>query len=384
MIPAQDYTKHPHITRHHHLFENFDDRFKVTVLNVRLRTGPRTRESKHEIAEVGLSTHTILRSYIVGYVSFHLKLVQLVRAQKYDCVVLSNLISPLVPLLVRGRPLIFDYKDVYPLSASEPFKAPTRQIVYWIARFFERILFKFHMTVVVPSPSMQRMVRNRFKIESVLISNGVNTELFHPISERSRQRIRSELGIQEKEFALCYLGSIENWLDLETVVETLIKVKPLKLVLIGDPPRSATYLRKVLLLCERRNVRERVIRIGFKPQAEAARILAACDAAIMPFSLRNELSALALPDKVFEYLASGRPVISTQIPDVEALFGDYIHFYKTKEELSATLKSLRSRTERKSSSRSQIEVASEYDWKILSKAYEQLIIQLAENTRRNS
>jgi len=379
LIPSQDYARHPHITRHHHLFENFDDRFKVTVLNVRLRVGPTTRETKHEVVEVGLPTNRILRSYVLAYATFHLKLARLVKSERYDCVILSNVISPLIPLLVSGRPLIFDYKDVYSLSASAPFVSPTKPLVQWAARLFEQILFKFPMTVVVPSPSMQRLVRDRFKTDSILIPNGVNTALFHPISEGERRQVRSELELIQGEFGLCYLGSIENWLDLETVVQALVTLDSLKLILIGGPPRSASYLDYILDLCEKKKVRDRVILTGFKPQAEAAKIVASCDAAIIPFSLQSELSAVALPDKAFEYLACGVPVISTRIPDVEELFHDCVYFYDTKEDLTRILKDLLTHSERKCTPAKQIAKAIAYDWKLLSETYERLIVRLVRD-----
>jgi glycosyltransferase involved in cell wall biosynthesis len=236
------------------------------------------------------------------------------------------------------------------------------------------------MTVVVPSPSMQALVRDRFKLNSILITNGVNTNLFHPIPKNSRREIRTTLGLGQEDFCLCYLGSIENWLDLETVVRALATLKSLKLVLIGGAPRSEAYINHVLKLCEKEGVRDRVILTGFKPQAEAARILASCDAAIVPFALRSELSAVALPDKGFEYLATGLPVISTRLPDLETLFGSCVYFYDTVESLHSILELLQAGATRKCSPNNQIDMVRKYDWKALSNVYERLIIQLVKNS----
>jgi glycosyltransferase involved in cell wall biosynthesis len=384
LIPAQDYSRHPHITRHHHIFENFDDRFRITILNVRLRTGPERRETKHEIIEVGVPTQSVLLSYILGYISFHLQFARLVKANNYDCIVLSNIISPLIPMLARGRAIMFDYKDVYSLSASQPFKTPFRQLMYWLARFFEQILFGYQMTVVVPSPSMQRLVRDRFKIKSVLISNGVNTELFHPISVSTRVKVRAELGVRHDEFCLCYLGSIENWLELETVVQALVRLKSVRLVMIGGPPRSGAYLNTILNLCDREGVRERVTLTGFKDQPEAAKILAACDAAIIPFHVNSELCAVALPDKIFEYLATGIPVISTRLPDVEKLLGNFVYFYNTTDELNNILRHLCSSTSRKCSRSHQVNDMGKYDWKAISTTYQGLLSKVARSDEQPS
>lgn len=376
LIPAQDYARHPHITRHHHIFENFDERFKVTVLNVRLRSGPKRRETKHEIIEVGVPTRNLMLSYILGYLAFHLKLASFVKSNRCDCIILSNIISPLVPVLAGGRPIVFDYKDVYSLSASVPFGTPVRQVVYWLTRFFEQILFGFKMTIVVPSPSMQRVVRDRFNVKSLVISNGVNTALFHPISASARDKVRTELGVRQGEFCLCYLGSIENWLDLESVVHALVRLRPVRLIMIGGPPRSAAYLDDIMDLCDREGVRDRVTLTGFKIQSEAAKILAACDAAIIPFPTKRELSAVALPDKTFEYLASGIPVISTRLPDVEKLFGNFLYFYNTADELISILHRLHSSTRRKCSPFHQINCVKKYDWKCIAGSYCALIVSL--------
>jgi glycosyltransferase involved in cell wall biosynthesis len=231
------------------------------------------------------------------------------------------------------------------------------------------------MTVVVPSPSMKLLVRDRFGITCVLIPNGVNTELFHPTSEDVRKKVRTHLGVRQDEFCLCYLGSIENWLDLESVVHALTKLKSVRLVMIGGPPRSEAYLQSILALCDKEGVLERVTSTGFKNQAEAAKILSACDAAIIPFPLNRELSAVALPDKTFEYLASGVPVISTRLPDVEKLFGDLIYFYDNPDELCDILLSL-ANDPSKCNLREQISQAKKYDWKVIAGTYEDLISRL--------
>lgn len=333
------------------------------------------RETKHEVIEVGSPHRNMVLSYVLAFVKFHLELARLVKSCRFDCVILSNIFSPFLSLIVVGRPCIFDYKDVYPLSASVPYKTPMRQIVYWLTRFFERVLMIFPMTIVVPSPSMAPLIRNRFGISAVLIPNGVNTELFHPTFEDVRTRVRTDLGVRQDEFCLCYLGSIENWLDLESVVHALTQLKSMRLIMIGGPPRAALYLQSILTLCEKEGVR--VTSTGFKSQAEAAKILSACDAAIIPFPLDRELSAVSLPDKTFEYLASGIPVISTKLPDVQKLFGDLVHFYSSTDELIEVLRRLQSHmNDEKCDPSEQIARAKNYDWKTISRSYENLISEL--------
>lgn len=378
LIPPQDYLRHPHPTRLHYIFENFDDSFRVTILNIRLRKGSRKRESKHEIIDLGRGRGGLMESYLLTYGFFHLELARLIKERNYDCVVLSHIISPLVPLLVRGRPLVFDYKDVYSESASAPFQFPVRQVVYWAARFFEELLFRSHMTVVVPSPSIHAVLRSRYGLDSYVITNGVNTELFRPLSLQESTATRAKFGVHRDDFLLVYLGSIESWIDLEPVLTALESFPRGRLILVGGPVRSAEYMEDVLSLCKRKGLANRVTATGFQSQFEAGKIVSASDAAIIPFRTDTRLSLFALPDKLFEYLAAGVPVVSTRLPDVARMFGNSVRFYDDVEDLLMIFRTLmETRGER-------IDHAGgpfmrNYDWRVLSQRYQQLLRILIEN-----
>ena len=151
--------------------------------------------------------------------------------------------------------------------------------------------------------------------------------------------------------------------------------------MIGGAPRSWAYLRSILALCDKEGILGRVTSTGFKSQAEAARILSACDAAIIPFPPDRSLSAVALPDKTFEYLATGIPVVSTKVPDVQKLFGDLIHFYSSTDELIEVLRSLQShmKDEERDPSEQQVARAREYNWKTICRSYENLISELVQS-----
>ncbi len=61
--------------------------------------------------------------------------------------------------------------------------------------------------------------------------------------------------------------------------------------------------------------------LGLKPYVELPRYIAGWDVAIMPWA-RNESTRFISPTKTLEYLASGKPVISTPIADVARTYGE--------------------------------------------------------------
>jgi glycosyltransferase involved in cell wall biosynthesis len=63
--------------------------------------------------------------------------------------------------------------------------------------------------------------------------------------------------------------------------------------------------------------------LGKRAYEELPAYLAAFDVAIMPFA-RNESTRFISPTKTLEYLAGGKPIVSTPIEDVVTLYGEVV------------------------------------------------------------
>jgi glycosyltransferase involved in cell wall biosynthesis len=63
--------------------------------------------------------------------------------------------------------------------------------------------------------------------------------------------------------------------------------------------------------------------LGMQPYERLPHLLAGWDIALMPFAL-NESTRFISPTKTLEYLAGGKPVVSTAIADVVSLYGDTV------------------------------------------------------------
>jgi glycosyltransferase involved in cell wall biosynthesis len=63
--------------------------------------------------------------------------------------------------------------------------------------------------------------------------------------------------------------------------------------------------------------------LGQQPYAILPQLVAGWDVCLMPFAL-NESTEFISPTKTLEYMAAGRPIVSTPIHDVRAMFGDLV------------------------------------------------------------
>jgi glycosyltransferase involved in cell wall biosynthesis len=136
---------------------------------------------------------------------------------------------------------------------------------------------------------------------AVQISNGFDAELFSP--ERVGTQPPSSLSEVPRPI-LGFIGTLFAFLDFD-LLERVARVHNDKsLVLVG--PVEASVERDVTRLRELPNV----VHIGGQPQAEIPAYVAAFDVCLNPFR-RGRVADSVSPLKVYEYLAMGRPVVST-------------------------------------------------------------------------
>jgi UDP-galactopyranose mutase len=103
--------------------------------------------------------------------------------------------------------------------------------------------------------------------------------------------------------------------------------------------------------------------LGMRSYDELPHYLAHFDAAILPFAL-NEATRFISPTKTLEYLAGGKPVVSTAIKDVVDLYGEVIEVASTPEAFVEGIERLWNEPVQKHTSR-EVEVErilAQHDW----------------------
>jgi len=147
-----------------------------------------------------------------------------------------------------------------------------------------------------------------------------------------------------------YTGTITERIDIE-LIEFISECLPKATILfIGDILNQRVNISS---LKERKNIHF----LGVKSYEELPAYIKNFDVCILPYRTDLELSP---PTKIFDYLASGRPVISTNIPEINWL-KDCIEFSKTKEQFLEFIKNAL-RNDSLGSKRFRIEMAQKNSW----------------------
>ncbi len=153
---------------------------------------------------------------------------------------------------------------------------------------------------------------------------------------------------------LGYYGVIDERLDLALLAEMADARPEWTIVLVGPVVKIDEGVIPV---------RANIVRFGQQAYRDLPGILSAFDVALMPFA-RNEATRSISPTKTLEYLAGGKPVVSTPIADVVDLYGDAVEIAGTAPEFVAAVEAVLGRTgeeERQWRSRAAHHVAAN-DW----------------------
>jgi len=126
---------------------------------------------------------------------------------------------------------------------------------------------------------------------------------------------------------LGFYGVLDERLDLDLVAAvaearpewTLTMIGPLAKIAAGDLPR-----------------RSNIVYLGKRDYAELPGYLACFDVAVLPFA-RNEATRFISPTKTLEYMAGGKPIVSTPIKDIVDLYGAVVAFGETSDEFVAAV-----------------------------------------------
>ncbi|HWQ13422.1 MAG TPA: glycosyltransferase family 4 protein [Roseiflexaceae bacterium] len=188
--------------------------------------------------------------------------------------------------------------------------AGARALVYSL---LARLEGRLASGIVAVTPQLAAEAR-RWGARAVHVApNGVNPAYIVP---HDRLAARRAHGLPADAEIVGFVGNFAAWQGLETLVRGVARLLPqrpaLHLLLIGD----GVERRQLERLAE--PLGERVRFTGAQPHPAAGHLLAACDVLAAPLapSERNRRTGVS-PLKVFEYLALGRPVLASGLPDLE-------------------------------------------------------------------
>jgi len=204
---------------------------------------------------------------------------------------------------MKRAPYIFNVSDIWPQSAVE-LGALRNPLAIRLAEMLERHLYRRAARVSVVTPGMLERLAARGVPRSklVLLTNGVDTDVFHPA--RANTKLARSLGFDERKIFL-YAGTHGMAQGLETLLEAARQTRDPQVVyvLVGEGAEKEALMKEA----------EGMTNVRFLPNQSRAvmpDLLSLAYATIIPLR-RLDLFKSALPSKMFESMATSRPIVAS-------------------------------------------------------------------------
>lgn len=203
---------------------------------------------------------------------------------------------------LKRVPFLFEIRDLWPAFAIAVGVLKNKTLIH-LSEWLERFLYSHADRIIVNSPGFIQHVTSRGARQVDLIANGADPSMFTP--EARGTTFRSEFNLGDK-FVVLYAGAHGLSNDLGIVLQAanhLCQRSDIVFAFVGDGKEKANLQQQAIDMD--------LPNVIFAPPAsknQMAEVLAAADACIAILK-PIEMYRTTYPNKVFDYMAAGRPVI---------------------------------------------------------------------------
>lgn len=252
------------------------------------------------------------------YASYNLRLLAYLISKKSELIFandLDTLPACWLASKIKGSKLVYDSHEYY---TGVP-ELEGRPLVRKIWKTIERFIFPKLETVITVNESIANLYRSEYGNEIHVIRNVPMKSAFQP-AVTDRDEFRRRLGIAPHEKLLILQGSgINRDRGAEEAVMALQYMKETKLVLLG----GGDVVKELEQLASSCGVSDKVIFLPRMPYEEMMKHTAACDLGLTFDKDTNINYRFSLPNKIFDYIRAGIPVMASRLPEVEKIVTGY-------------------------------------------------------------
>lgn len=173
--------------------------------------------------------------------------------------------------------------------------------------------------IITQTETLRKIIQRHTDKPIHVVPNGVDIEKFNP---SIKSDIRERYSIKEDEILITFVGSFREWHGVQDIPEIAKKIKKenVKFLLVGSGPLFNEIKEK----CKNN---KKIIFAGARPYDEIPKFLLASNILIAPFNLSEfeQMQKFGFwwsPVKLYEYMASGRAVVSYDFEEIRYIVRD--------------------------------------------------------------
>ena len=260
-------------------------------------------------------------SFLIEKISFAISVLRL-SFSRNDLVYSRDLLSIFL-LKIKTSSL---FLEIHYLSKTDKFL-----IKY--AKFLKKV-------IVITSFLKKELETIGFDSDNILIApDSVDLSLFEKISD-SKKDLRIALGLPIDKKIIVYSGNLFKWKGVFTLVDSIENLpEDVILVVVGGSDDTLPAFKDY---CLKKTYSNKIIILGYKKYREIPAYLKSADILSLPNSALEHISKFnTSPLKLFEYMATGNPIISSDLPSMREILSEKNAFFAEPDDANSLFESIK-------------------------------------------
>jgi len=214
-----------------------------------------------------------------------------------------------------GGKLVYDSHELY-VERNRPKKQS--QLAKFLLTKTESLLVKSADHVITVSESIGHELKKRYPIRRLSVI--LNVPSHHVV--RYALSLRDELRIPEANKIVLYVGNITINRGLEELIQSIVYLNHCVVVIMGGASKPA-YSEELRQLAREIGVEDKVYYFGPVPQLDVIAYTSSADVGAAPIKNACLSYYYCAPNKLFECIAAGLPVVGSNFPELSKVIKGY-------------------------------------------------------------
>ena len=258
----------------------------------------------------------IVKKGIKKYMGFYRQVNNILKDKNFDCVISGDLYSLANCVSYKKKndscwKIIYDCREIY----SDLYAHRKKPLLKQICKIYESYFIKKFDDIIVTADSDKQILTKKYSF--------IDNEKWHIIYNYPKYtnliNKKMEFNLPKNTIKVIYQGVIQKGRGIKRLIELTHYSKNISSVILGSGPEKNKYVQ----LTKKLNLQEKIIFIDSVDYLDVFKYTQGCDIGWCLVDLKGESNINALPNKLFEYVMMGLPVISSNLPNVNKIISQH-------------------------------------------------------------
>jgi glycosyltransferase involved in cell wall biosynthesis len=209
----------------------------------------------------------------------------------------------------RQLPFVFEVRDLWPESLAAVGVGNENSLLHHTLATVAKFLYERSDRIVVVTPAFKDHLIDRWRVPAekiAVVENGVETDLFTPVSAAANEKLRQELRAEGK-FLVSYIGTLGMAHGLENLLDAAAQLQrqnsSAQFLLVGEGAEK----ERIKAMAQSRGLAS-VSFLDQQPRERIPAFISASDACLVLLK-KTDVFKTVIPTKMLEFMSCARPVI---------------------------------------------------------------------------